>query len=100
MVKIYNYIILEALRGILEYIARYANNIARVEDEGNNVSIEGNVFQYPPKKSHPILLLLFIYVCHHSYYLTIVCNFHIKSRQYISKLILIEVFEILWMILL
>ena len=46
-----------ALRGIQEYIARDANNI---------VSIEGNIFLYPPKKSHPILLLLFIksFVCH------------------------------------
>ena len=34
-------------RGIQEYI----------------VSIEGNIFLYPPKKSHPILLLLFIYLC-------------------------------------
>ena len=38
-----------------------ANNIARVEDEGNIVSIKGNIFLYPPKKSHSILLfLLFI----------------------------------------
>ena len=44
-----------ALRGIQEYIARDANTIARVEDEGNIVSIEDNV---SPKKSHPILLLL------------------------------------------
>ena len=44
-----------ALRGIQEYIARDVNNIARVEDEGNIVSIEGNIFLYPPKKSHPIL---------------------------------------------
>ena len=36
------------LRGIQEYIAR-------VEDEGNIVSIEGNIFLYPPKLS-----LLFI----------------------------------------
>ena len=58
-----------ALRGIQEYIARDVNDIARVEDEGNIVSIEGNIFLYPPKKSHPILLLLFIhgFVC----YLTI-----------------------------
>ena len=51
-----------ALRGIQEYIARDVNNIARVEDEGNIVSIEGN-----PKKSHPILLLLLFiqgFVCH------------------------------------
>ena len=55
-----------ALRGIQEYIARDVNNIARVEDEGNIVSIEGNIFLYPPKKSHPILLLLSIqgFVCH------------------------------------
>ena len=55
-----------ALRGIQEYIARDVNNIARVEDECNIVSIEGNIFLYPPKKSHPILLLLLIqgFVCH------------------------------------
>ena len=55
-----------ALRGKQEYIARDVNNIARVEDEGNIVSIEGNIFLYPPKKSHPILLLSFIqgFVCH------------------------------------
>ena len=55
-----------ALRGIQEYIARDVNNIARVEDEGNIVSIEGNIFLYPPKKSHAILSLLFIhgFVCH------------------------------------
>ena len=55
-----------ALRGIQEYIARDVNNIARVEDEGNIVSIEGNIFLYPPKESHPILLLLFMqgFVCH------------------------------------
>ena len=28
-----------------------------VFDSGNIVSIEGNIFLYPPKKSHPILLL-------------------------------------------
>ena len=55
-----------ALRGIQEYIARDVNNITRVEDEGNIVSIEGNIFLYPPKKRHPILLLLFTqgFVCH------------------------------------
>ena len=54
-----------ALRGIQEYIARDVNNIARVEDEGNIVSIEGNIFLYPPKKSHPILLLFIHgFVCH------------------------------------
>ena len=44
-------------QGIQEYIARDANNIARVEDLGNIVSISGNIFLYPLKKSHPILLL-------------------------------------------
>ena len=55
-----------ALRGIQEYIVRDVNNIARVEDEGNIVCIEGNIFLYPSNKSHPILLLLFIqgFVCH------------------------------------
>ena len=68
-----------ALRGIQEYIVHDVNNIARVEqylipssstwaillayraeDEGNIVSIEGNIFLYPPKKSHQIFLILFI----------------------------------------
>ena len=49
-----------ALKGIQEYIARDANNIGRVEDDGNIVSIAGNIFLYPPKKSHPIISLLFI----------------------------------------
>ena len=40
-----------ALRGIQEYIARDVNYIARVEDEGNIVSIEGNIFLYPPKRA-------------------------------------------------
>ena len=40
-----------ALRGIQEYIARDVNNIARVEDEGNIVSIEGNIFFYPQKRA-------------------------------------------------
>ena len=52
--------ILPEMLTILPDIARDVNNIARVEDEGNIVSIEGNIFLYPPKKSHPILLLLFI----------------------------------------
>ena len=38
------------LSGIHEYIARDVNNIAQVEDKGNIVSIEGNIFLYPPKK--------------------------------------------------
>ena len=35
-------------------------------DSGNIVNISGNIFLYPPKKSHPILLLFFIqgFVCH------------------------------------
>ena len=45
-----------ALKVTQEYIARDANNIARVEDYGNIVSIKGNIFLYPPKKSHSILL--------------------------------------------
>ena len=49
-----------ALRGIQEYIARDVNNIARVEDKGNIVSIKGNIFLYPPKKSHPILLCVIL----------------------------------------
>ena len=50
-----------ALRGIQEYFARDVNNIARVEDDGNIVSIVGNIFLYHQKKIHPILLLsLFI----------------------------------------
>ena len=42
-------------RGIQEYIALDVNNINRVEDSGNIVSISGNIFLYPTKKSHPIL---------------------------------------------
>ena len=58
-----------ALRGIQEYIARDVNNIARVEDEGNIVSIEGNIFLYPRKRAIQYILFLFIqgFVC----YLTI-----------------------------
>ena len=39
--------------GIQEYIALDANNIARVEDEGNIVNILGNIFLYSPQ-GHPI----------------------------------------------
>ena len=75
-----------ALRGIQEYIARDVNNIARVEDEGNIVSIEGNIFLYPPKKSHPILLLLFIqsFVCHFTIkrsWVTAGCHFVIARKR-------------------
>ena len=38
------------LRGIQEYIARDVNNIARVEDEGNIISIEGNIYSCIPRK--------------------------------------------------
>ena len=42
-------------RGMQEYIAlQYANNIARVEDKGNIVSISGNIFLYP-HQGQPIL---------------------------------------------
>ena len=41
-------------RGIQEYIALDANNIARVEDEGNIISISGNIVLHPPQ-GHPIL---------------------------------------------
>ena len=41
-------------RGIQEYIALDANNIAQVVDEGNIVSISGNIFFYHPQ-GHPIL---------------------------------------------
>ena len=61
-----------ALRGIQEYIARdVLNNIARVEDEGNIVSIEGNIFLYLPKKSQ-IIIIIHIELFVSSYYLTIV----------------------------
>ena len=60
-----------ALRGIQEYIARDVKNIARVEDEGNIVIIEGNMFLYSPKKSHPILLLLLLFIQGFACHLTI-----------------------------
>ena len=40
--------------GIQEYIALDANNIARVFDSDNVVSVSGNIFLYPPQ-GHPIL---------------------------------------------
>ena len=52
-------------RGKQEYIAQDANNIAQVEDEGNIVSIEGNILLYTSKKRHLILLLFkYGFVCH------------------------------------
>ena len=41
-------------RGILEYIALDANNIALFFDSGNIVSISGNILLYTPQ-DHPIL---------------------------------------------
>ena len=61
-----------ALRGIQEYIARVVNNIARVEDEGNIVSIEGNIFLYPPEKKPSNIIIIHTWLCVSSYYLTIV----------------------------
>ena len=49
-----------ALRGIQEYIVRDVNNIARVEDEGKLLASRAIYSCIPRKKSHPILLLLFI----------------------------------------
>ena len=66
-----------ALRWIQEYIAQDANNIARVEDEGNIVSIKGNIFLYPPPKKEPsniIIIIIYIGLCVSSYYLTIVSD--------------------------
>ena len=63
-----------ALRGIQEYIARDVNNIARVEDEGNIVSIEGN----PEKEPSNIIIIIHTGLCVSSYYLTWVttgCHF-------------------------
>ena len=50
-----------ALRGIQEYIARDVDNIARVEDEGNIVSIEPS----------NIIIIIHTGLCVSSYYLTI-----------------------------
>ena len=67
-----------ALRGIQEYIARDVNNIARVEDEVNIVSIEGNIFLYPPKKpTNIIIIIIHIGLCVSSYYLTIVGDYQL-----------------------
>ena len=67
-----------ALRGIQEYISRDVNNIARFEDEGNIVSIDGNIFLYPPKKEPSnIIINIIIHIiglCVSSYYLTIVSD--------------------------
>ena len=52
-----------ALRGIQEYIAQDANNIAWVED------ISGNIFLYPPKKEPSnTIIIIFIGLCVSSYF--------------------------------
>ena len=53
-------------RGIQEYIALDANNIALVFDSGNIVSISGNIFLYPPQ-GHPILYKYAIHSLDHSF---------------------------------
>ena len=59
------------LRGIQEYIARDVNNIARVEDEGKIVSIEGNILVSPEKEPSNIIIIIQTGLCVSSYYLTI-----------------------------
>ena len=62
-----------ALRGIQEYIARDVNNITWVEDEGNIVSIEGNIYiLVSPEKEPSNIIIIHIGLCVSSYYLTIV----------------------------
>ena len=61
-----------ALRGIQEYIARDVNNIARVEDKGNIVSIEGKKSCIPEKEPSNIIIIIHTGLCVSSYYLTIV----------------------------
>ena len=46
------------------------HHIARVEDKGNIVSIEGNIFLYPLKKSN-IIIIIYIGLCVSSYHLMI-----------------------------
>ena len=59
-------------RGIQEYIARDVNNIARVEDEGNIVSIGGQyILVSPEKEPSNIIIIIHIGLCVSSYYLTI-----------------------------
>ena len=61
-----------ALRWIPEYIARDVNNIARVEDEGNIVSIEGNYILVSPEKEPSNIIIIHIGLCVSAYYLAIV----------------------------
>ena len=53
------YMILDGFEGIQEYIARDANNIARVEDESNIVSIEPS--------NNDIIIIIYIGLCVSSY---------------------------------
>ena len=67
-----------ALRGIQEYIARYVNNIARVEDDGNIVSIEGNNYMLvSPEKEPSNIIIIHIGLCVSSYYFTIVSEYRL-----------------------
>ena len=69
-------------RGIQEYIALDANNIALVFDSGNIVSISGNIFLYPPQ-GHPIL-----YKC---------LKWKVCNKQIVALLVLLKVVVgILW----
>ena len=61
-----------ALRGIQEYIARDVNNIARVEDEGNIVSIRGQYILVSPEKEPSNIIIIHTGLSVLSYYLTIV----------------------------
>ena len=77
-------------RGIQEYIALDANNIARVFDSDNVVSVSGNIFLYPPQ-GHPILYNHFGVKCIDNDYifkmtlLNIFCR-NVKIRgKYISQ---------------
>ena len=52
-----NNIILDGINRIQEYVARDASNIGRVDDKGNIVSIEGNIFLYPKWPSSNIIII-------------------------------------------
>ena len=57
-----------ALRAIQEYVARDVNNIVRVEDEGNIVSIECNILVSPEKELSNInIIIIHIGLCVSSY---------------------------------
>ena len=63
-----------ALRVIQEYIAQDVNNIARVEDEGNIVSIKAIYSCIPEKEPSNIIIIIHIGLCVSSYYFTIVSD--------------------------